>query len=71
MSLLLEFQDFILSHYDYDKDFVNDLKKIDKKWNDKKFSRIKNGQEPKLKEVVDMAKVTGSPLAEVARFFIH
>lgn len=64
-----EFEKFIFSHYDTDKEFVKDLQKLDKKWNIKKFSRIKNGQEPKISEAMDMAKATQTPLIEIARFF--
>lgn len=65
-----EFEQFIFSHYDADKEFVNDLHKLDKRWNTQKFSRIKCGQEPKISDVMDMAKVTKTPLIEVARFFV-
>ena len=66
-----DFNDFIFSHFDHDIEFVRALKRRNKSWNDKKFSRIKLGiQEPKIREVDDMAKVTKTPLAEVAQFFL-
>jgi hypothetical protein len=65
------FEEFIFSHYDKDSEFIRALRKRDKRWNAKKFSRIKLGQqEPKLREVNDMASVTKTPLAEVAQFFL-
>lgn len=65
------FSDFIFSHYDKDSQFIAALRKRNKRWNAKKFSRIKLGQqEPKISEVDDMAKVTHTPLAEVAQFFL-
>ena len=65
------FNDFIFSHYDTDAEFVRALRKRNKKWNFRKFSRIKlMQQEPKLSEVNDMAVVTKTPLAEVAQFFL-
>lgn len=65
-----KFERFIFSNYDTDKEFVEDLRRLNKRWNVQKFSRIKCGQEPKISEAMDMAKVTNTPLIEVARFFV-
>lgn len=59
------FENFILSHFDSDIEFARALG-----WDDSKFSRIKKGKQiPKITDVNDIAKITHTPLAEVAQFF--
>lgn len=60
------FDSFILSHFDSDIEFARALG-----WDDSKFSRIKKGKQiPKITDVNDIAKVTHTPLADVAQFFL-
>lgn len=64
-----DFEGFIFRHYDNDIEFVRELQSINPKWNDKKFSRIKYGQMPKLDDAVEMSRATGEPLAVLADIF--
>ncbi len=64
-----DFEGFIFRHYDNDIEFVRALQTINPAWNDKKFSRIKYGQMPKLNDAVEMSRATGEPLAVLANIF--
>lgn len=66
-----EFEKFILERFNTDKEFILELSKVNDAWNVKKFSRIKNGQVPKINEVVEMAKVTNTTINEIAKLFCY
>jgi len=60
------FEEFIYSHFDTDAECYKALK-----WDRSKFSRIKNGDQiPKITDVNDLSRVTHTPLAEVAQYFL-